>query len=72
MNYYKAIGTFDARIDGFDSAKMIGEISKIPEVITLRTEGETVFVTLPFMYRKKLERSAIPAEAWLQSNAKEG
>lgn len=55
MNYYKAIGTFDARIDGFDSAKMIGEISKIPEVITLRTEGETVFVTLPFMYRKKLE-----------------
>ena len=55
MNYYKAIGTFDARIDGFDSAKMIGEISKIPEVITLRTEGETVFVTLPFMYRKELE-----------------
>ncbi len=55
MNYYKTIGAFDARIDGFDSAKVIGEISKIPEVITLRTEGETVFVTLPFIYRKRLE-----------------
>ncbi len=55
MNYYKAIGTFDARIDGFDSAKVIGEVSKMPEVISLRTEGETVFVTLPFVYRKKLE-----------------
>ena len=55
MNYYKTIGAFDARIDGFDSARVIGEISKIPEIITLRTEGETVFVTLPFIYRKRLE-----------------
>lgn len=55
MNYYSAIGTFEARIDGFDSAKVIGEISKIPEVISLSTEGETVFVTLPFKYRKRLE-----------------
>ncbi len=55
MNYYKTIGAFEARIDGFDSYKVIGEISKMPEVMALRTEGETVFVTLPFIYRKRLE-----------------
>lgn len=55
MNYYRAIGAFDARIDGFDSAKVIGEISKMPAVISLTNEGETVFVSLPFMYRKRLE-----------------
>lgn len=55
MNYYRAIGAFEARIDGFDSAKVIGEISKMPAVISLTNEGETVFVSLPFMYRKKLE-----------------
>lgn len=55
MNYYRAIGSFDARIDGFDSAKVIGEISKMREVISLSSEGETVFVSLPFMYRKRLE-----------------
>lgn len=55
MNYYRAIGAFEARIDGFDSAKVIGEISKMPAVISLTNEGETVFVSLPFMYRKRLE-----------------
>lgn len=55
MNKYWVIGAFDAKIDGFDSGKVIGEISKLPEVISLRTEGETVCVSLPFRYRKRLE-----------------
>lgn len=53
MNYYRAIGAFDARIDGFDSAKVIGEISKMPAVISLTNEGETVFCFASVYVQKK-------------------
>ena len=59
MNYYRAIGAFDARIDGFDSAKVIGEISKM-----LGYDNQLYFSALfrkkygvcPTEYRKATER----------------
>ncbi len=58
MSFVGSLGRFDARIEGFDNAKLIAEISKIPNIISLSAEGDAVFVTLPFIYRKRLEQIA--------------
>lgn len=58
MSFFGILGRFDATIEGFDSSKVISRISELKDVISLSSDGDAVCVTLPFIYRKKLEEIA--------------
>ncbi len=72
MSFIGGLGRFDARIEGFDSSKVVSCVSKLPNIISLNTDGDAVCVTLPFWYRKRLEDIALSCQSIVTIERKKG
>lgn len=56
MNIFSILGTYKAKIIGFDSGLIVNRLRKECKVISLYTEGEAIYVSVPFSDERKLAK----------------
>lgn len=72
MSIYDVLGTFQADIDGFESARLIDDLCKRCKVLSLNVANDTVSVSLPFYQEKYLAKMCEDSNSVMAVRSRKG